>query len=284
MPKFLQNKTLLIIGGNRGIGLSVALHCAQLGAKLIIAARSETELQKSAQEIFLNSGIQVEQCRCDISSEDSVKNLFAFVKDRISSLYGMILTAGVHGELGAFVENSFADWESVININLIGVARAIHQFFPLLKAQNNSRIILFSGGGQGAMHGFSAYVSSKGGIWRLTETLGLELSAHNIFLNAIAPGAVNTRLLDDVLQAGPLKVGQKYYDKVLEQQKTGGESALKAAQLCEYLLSDKAHGLYGKILSAVWDDYNNFVNLPEMSKTDIFCVRRIVDAAGNTRN
>jgi NAD(P)-dependent dehydrogenase (short-subunit alcohol dehydrogenase family) len=127
------------------------------------------------------------------------------------------------------------------------------------------------------MANFSSYVTSKGGIWRLTETLGHELAPENIFINALAPGAVNTKLLDELLAAGPEKVGKGVFEKSVQQKENGGESPEKAAKLVHYLMSEKSKGLYGKILSAVWDDFENFTDLEKLSKSDIYCVRRVVE-------
>ena len=113
--------------------------------------------------------------------------------------------------------------------------------------------------------------------------MGAELATKKIFVNAIAPGAVNTKLLDDLLTAGPEKVGKEFFEKSLAQKEQGGTSPEKAAELALYLLSEKSKGLYGKTLSAVWDPYQDFKDLEKMSTTDIYQVRRVVEADGSTR-
>jgi NAD(P)-dependent dehydrogenase (short-subunit alcohol dehydrogenase family) len=133
---------------------------------------------------------------------------------------------------------------------------------------------LFSGGGQGALPNFSSYVTSKGAIWRLTETVAAEVLENQIYINAIAPGAVNTRFLDDLLKAGPEKVGEAFYRKALEQQKSGGVPPEKATELALYLLSEKSKGLSGKILSALWDPYPSFVDLDKITQSDLYTMRR----------
>ncbi|HRK01875.1 MAG TPA: SDR family oxidoreductase, partial [Oligoflexia bacterium] len=130
---------------------------------------------------------------------------------------------------------------------------------------------------------FSAYTASKGGVWRLTETVAAELAPFGIFVNAIAPGNVNTKFLDDLLAAGPANVGKDLYERSIEQKSKGGNSPFKAADLSSYLISDASVGLYGKIISALWDDYRKFENLEAMSKSDIFTVKRIITSTGSTR-
>ena len=105
----------------------------------------------------------------------------------------------------------------------------------------------------------------------------ISISSENIFLNALAPGAVNTKLLDELLAAGPDKVGKAFFEKSVQQKENGGESPEKAAKLVMYLMSERSRGLYGKTLSAIWDDFENFENLEALSKSDIYCVRRVVE-------
>lgn len=195
----------------------------------------------------------------------------------------MICAAGVYGHIGSFLDSDFKEWEKALDINLKGTALSIHAAAPYFDTKNSARVILFSGGGQGPLPNFSAYAISKGGVWRMTETLGAELAKRNIFLNSIAPGAVNTKLLDELLEAGPERVGKEFYEKSLAQREQGGTSPLKSAELALYLLSEKSTGLYGKTLSAVWDPYKDFKNLEKMSQSDIYQVRRVVDDQGNTR-
>ncbi len=154
-------------------------------------------------------------------------------------------------------------------------------------APTGGRVILWSGGGQAALENFSDYVTGKGGIWRLVETLGVELARKNIYVNAIAPGPVNTQFVDELLQAGPARVGQAFYDKTVQQKNDTSLSPAKTVQLCKYLLSEKSEGLFGKTISALWDDYENWgryrEDLLNLSQSDMFTFKRVVDATGGTR-
>ncbi len=283
MTDSLQGKLVVVTGGARGIGKEIALACAKNRAHVLITARSEGELKTAAQEITAQTGSPCFPLVCDASRAEDSKVLLEAIRKIEVPLYGLICAAGIYGAIGAFADTPFEEWEKAIDINLKGTARTIHALLPLMKKAGGGRIVLFSGGGQASMPNFSSYVTSKGGIWRLTETLAAEFKDSNIYLNSIAPGAVNTRLLDELLSAGPEKVGPEVYKKSLQQKDRGGESADKAAHLCLYLLSDRSKGLFGKTLSAVWDDYLNFENLDEMSRSDLYCVRRVVNSSGGTR-
>lgn len=280
----LQRRHVLVTGGARGIGLSIALAAKKAGAAVTVLARSEPDLEFAQRELqLIRPDVRALALRCDVSSEHEVKAQFANAVAEQGPIYGLICAAGVYGALGAFRDVEFSEWQKTIDINLIGTARSIHCALPHMVSADGARIILFSGGGQGPMPNFSDYVTSKGAIWRLTETLGAELAPQKIFVNAVAPGAVNTRLLDDLLEAGPDRIGRDVYEKSLKQKEAGGQSSEKAAELCLYLLSEKATGLYGKTISAVWDSYHDLKNLDQTSQSDLFCYRRVVDEKGNTR-
>lgn len=272
---------VLITGGGRGIGRAIAEACAEAGYQVAISARSRPELEETAARIQAKGQV----CKafpCDVSSAESVLQLVRSVESELGTLYGLVCAAGIYGEIGPFWQIPIDAWESALDVNLKGTARAVHAALPGMMKQKKGRVILFSGGGQGPLPSFSPYATSKGAIWRLTETLGAELAPFNIFTNAIAPGAVNTTFLENLIAAGPEKVGQEAYQKALDQKKKGGQPPEKAAALCLYLLSERSTGLYGKILSAIWDDYENFAthfgDLEQMSRTDIFSVRRVVES------
>lgn len=276
-----SGKHVFITGGARGIGRAIALGLARDSWKVTVTARTQSDLDETATELkkitkdFLCLKADISN-RAELSA--AIEKSFA----AFGAMDGLICAAAIHGVLGSFAEIPFEEWQKTIEVNLTGTARTIHMCLPKFNPKD-SRVVLFSGGGQGPMPNFSGYVSSKGGIWRMTETLAVELKDRNIFINSIAPGAVNTKLLDNVLAAGPEKVGKEAYEKSLQQKESGGQSSEKAVALCKYLLSEKSKGLYGKTLSAIWDPYEKFENLEALSKSDIFTYRRVVDKNGNTR-
>lgn len=266
----LKGKVIVITGGGRGIGREIGKVCADAGARVILAARSQADLDES-KALF-----PCETVKADVTDAKALAGLMKTA----GSIDGLVCAAGIYGTMGPFVETPFDEWAKAIEINLLGTARTVHAAYPHLK--KGSRVVLFSGGGQGSMNNFSAYTTSKGGIWRLTETLGGELLEKGIYLNAIAPGAVNTKLLDELLEAGPDKVGKEVYEKSLQQKKSGGTSPKKAADLVLWLLGPQSEGLAGKTLSAVWDPYPTF-QAPDLMKSEIFTFRRVVKPDGGTR-
>ena len=132
------------------------------------------------------------------------------------------------------------------------------------------------------MPNFSSYSVSKAGIVRMVETISRELIPHNIDVNAVAPGPVNTNMLDQVLNSNPETVGTEFYNKSQEQKNQGGAGFDKAIELINYLSSSKSDGLTGKIISALWDNYKDWnKNLNQIVESDVYTLRRIT---GRDRN
>jgi 3-oxoacyl-[acyl-carrier protein] reductase len=164
-----------------------------------------------------------------------------------------------------------------IQINLFGSVLMCRAVLPWLKKQRSGKIIQLSGGGAtNPMPNISAYAVSKAAIIRFAETIAEEVRDYNIDVNAIAPGALNTRMLDEVLAAGPEKVGQAFYEKSLKQRESGGAGLIKAAELAVFLASAASNGITGKLISAMWDDWEHWPeHLEELNKSDAYTLRRI---------
>jgi 3-oxoacyl-[acyl-carrier protein] reductase len=117
---------------------------------------------------------------------------------------------------------------------------------------------------------------------RFTETLAVETADARIDVNAVAPGALNTRMLDQVLASGPEQVGPNYYHRSLKQKEEGGASIENAAALCTFLLSSESDGISGLLISAVWDPWKELAKHKEqLGKSDIYRLRRILPSDRN---
>jgi NAD(P)-dependent dehydrogenase (short-subunit alcohol dehydrogenase family) len=122
----------------------------------------------------------------------------------------------------------------------------------------------------------SAYATSKAAVVRFAETLAEEVRKYHIDVNAVAPGALNTRLLDEVLEAGPARVGRDFYDQMVKVKAQGGTPLGVGASLCVFLASSQSDGITGKLISAVWDPWQEFHrHLDDLNLTDVYTLRRI---------
>lgn len=180
--------------------------------------------------------------------------------------------------MGRLEDSIWDDWVDAVRVNLFGTALMCRAIIPVLRRRGHGKIINLSGGGATQpLPRISAYAASKAAVVRLTETLALELHDARVDVNAIAPGALNTRLLDEILAAGPEKVGPELYERSIEQQEKGGTPLETGAALAVFLASAQSDGISGRLLSAVWDDWRNLSRWREkLARSDVYTLRRIV--------
>jgi len=247
---------------------------------VLLCARTADDLEGAAEGVRAAAapGAQVFAERADVSSEADVGRLAEVIKKQFGKLDILVSNAGVYGPKGAVDEVSWSDWSQAISINLLGTVLCCRAFLPLLRHATRGKILLVSGGGATKPLPFlSAYAASKAAVVRFGETLAEELRDAGIDVNSIAPGALNTRLLEEVLSAGPEKVGQSFYEASLRQKESGGTPPERGAELCVYLASSESDGITGKLISAVWDPWTDFAaHRQDLQKTDVFTLRRIV--------
>lgn len=276
----LQTKCAVITGASQGFGLEVAKQFVQEGADVVICARSAALLQLAKQELLeLAAGrSKVLTQVCDVAKADEVDALIATTLKEIGKIDILVANAGVYGPKGPIEEVDWDEWSLAIDINLKGTVLQCKSVLPHFKQRRAGKIIVLSGGGATKPMPFlSAYAASKAAVVRFAETLAEEVKKFGIDVNTVAPGALNTRLLNEVLQAGPEKVGEMFYQQSLEQQQQGGTPLSVGASLCVFLASEHSNRITGKLISAVWDPWQKLPTLiDDLNQTDIYTLRRIV--------
>ncbi len=270
----LLNKVVLLTGASRGIGRRLALTLAKAGANLALLARNEAALVELAREIGAQGG-KVIPLAADISFPEAIPAALEQVQRKLGEVDILINAAGRQAPIGPFSENDLAAWEHTLKVNLLGPVHLIHAVLPAMMARCRGKIINFSGGGATAPRpNFSAYAVSKAALVRLTETLAEELKPYNIQVNAVAPGAVNTRMLDEIMAAGA-KAGAEYR-QALERARNGGTPVELVCNLILFLASDAAGGLTGKLISAPHDPWAEWAGKDdELNATPLFTIRRL---------
>ena len=270
-----RDQVVLITGAGRGIGRSIACAFAREGASLALVARSQTEIDQVARELS-SSGVHCLARPADVSYRSAAESAVQAVLARFGRLDVLINAAGVYGPIGPLVENNLDDWVQAIEINLLGTLYCLRAVLPHMLSRGTGVVINFSGGGAvSPFPRFSAYSASKAAVVRLTETVAEEVRDRGVRINAIAPGAVNTRLLDQVLVAGQA-AGPEFYAKSLEQKRSGGTSPEIAAELALFLASPAAAAITGRLISAVWDDWKSLPRrVQELDHSALFTLRRI---------
>jgi len=276
----LKGKYALVTGGSQGLGKSVAKAFLEEKASVLICARDENELAQAKEELGngLGEGQKIITHVADVSKVDQMDSLFDYAYSQFPSLDILVGNAGIYGPKGCIEDVDWTQWVEAININLLGLVYSCRKVLPDFKKQKKGKILILAGGGATSpMPRISSYAASKAGVVRFAETLAKEVAGFGIDVNSIAPGALNTRLLYEVLDAGPEKVGEDFYKKAIMQEKEGGASMDDAMALCVFLASSESDGITGRLISAVWDPWKEFPeHLGEIVNSDIYTLRRIV--------
>ena len=211
-------------------------------------------------------------------SRRGVERLVELALERFPDLTILVNNAGVYGPKGTLDQiDDWADWVRAIEINLIGSALTARALFGHFVGRGYGKVVQLSGGGATKpMPALSAYAASKAAVVRFAETLAEELRPSRVDVNALAPGALNTRMLDEVIAAGPERVGEDFYESAMEQQRSGGASLRDAAALAVWMASAASDGVTGKLISAVWDPWAELpAHRPDLAG-DVYTLRRIL--------
>jgi NAD(P)-dependent dehydrogenase (short-subunit alcohol dehydrogenase family) len=276
----LTDRSAIITGANQGLGRAIAAEFVKAGAGVLLTARNEEMLRAVQKELkdLARPGRPVEVMRADVSNPQDCASTVRRAVEVLPDLAVLVNNAGVYGPKGAIEDVDWDEWVEAIEINLFGLVRMCREIIPVLRQKGYGKIINLSGGGAtNPLPRISAYAASKAAVVRMTDTLAEELRDAKVDVNAIAPGALNTRLLDEVLEAGPEKVGRQFYERSLKQQKEGGAPLEKGAQLAVFLASSASDGITGRLISALWDDWKNLPSKREqLAKGDVYTLRRIV--------
>ena len=275
----LKGKSAIITGANQGLGKEIALHFVREGASVSLCARKEDTLKQAIKELEAIKGPEqiIAGMKTDVSVLNDVKSFVEFSAKALGKIDCLVNNAGIYGPKGTVEFVDLDAWEATFNINVMGIFMMCQETIPYLKKSKTGRIINLSGGGAtNPLPGLSAYAATKAAVVRFTETLALELKDDNIFVNAIAPGALNTGMLDEIINDGKGKVPDAFYERALKQRESGGTPLNKGAELCVYLASDESEGVTGKLISAVWDDWANLHKHLKELDSDIYALRRIV--------
>lgn len=276
----LSGRTALITGASQGLGLEIARSYLQAGAAAVcICGRDRLALDRASEELaaLAGTGQRVIAALADVSAPADVERLVTFALGELGELTILVNNAGVYGPKATVEKADWAEWTRAIEINLYGSvlpARALAGHFA---SRGYGKIVQLSGGGAtGPLVALSAYAASKAAVVRFAETLALELREHHVDVNAIAPGALNTRMLEEILEAGPAAVGQAFYDRAVEQRRSGGVPLVRGAELAVFLGSQASDGITGKLLSAVWDPWQQLPAHRDDLESDVYTLRRIV--------
>ena len=271
---------LVVTGSSTGIGRALVERLLSRGHHVWGLARSDQS------EFAAQHPTHFRASRCDVANWAEVERAAADVTAAWPQLDGLIACAGLQGEIGRTLAADPTRWSATVRANLDGTFHALRAFAPLLgRAPRRAKIVCFSGGGATKPRtNFSAYGVAKTGVVRLVETIAEEERGRPLDINAVAPGAIHTRLTDEVLALGADVVGAGEYAAALKQKAAGHAPLEKALGLVEWLLSPASDGISGRLLAAPWDPWPTLdQHAAELAGSDIYTLRRIVpDERGKT--
>ncbi|WBA43777.1 3-ketoacyl-ACP reductase [Hymenobacter canadensis] len=189
----IAGKNALVTGAGKGIGRAVAIALAQEGVHVALLARTETQLQDVAKEIEA-LGVKAVVLAADIADRAAVEAAVAQATEALGSIDILINNAGI-GTFAKLVDMDPAEWEHIIQVNLMGTYYATRAVLPGMIARETGDIInVASTAGQRGAATTSAYSASKFAVLGLTESLMQEVRKHNIRVSALTPSTVATDL------------------------------------------------------------------------------------------
>ncbi len=282
MTDVLRGRSAVITGASQGLGLAIARAYVEAGARVLICSRDTSMLERAREELaeLAGSGEAVHSVAADVSKPADVKRL----AERALTLFGrvqiLVNNAGVYGPMGSIDAVDWTEWVRAVEINVYGSVLPVRALLPQFKEQRYGKIIQLSGGGAtNPLPRITAYAASKAAIVRFAESLAVDVREHGIDVNAMAPGALDTRLLDEALRAGPERLGAAFHDRMLRVKEGAATPLETGAALGVFLASAASDGITGRLISAAWDPWEELPqHRSDLDGTDVYTLRRIVPA------
>jgi NAD(P)-dependent dehydrogenase (short-subunit alcohol dehydrogenase family) len=234
---------VLVTGALTGIGRATAIAFAQEGARIVISGRRDEEGKSFVAELR-KIGQEAEFVRADVRHENDVRNLVDKTLERFGRLDAAVNNAGTEGKTGPLAEQTAESYAATFDTNVLGTLLSIKHELRVMQAQGSGSIInLSSTMGQRGAPGASLYAASKHAVEGLTKVAALEGAAFNVRVNAVAPGPIDTEMLNRFTGSADRKVG---LIASLPLKRAGKPDEI--AQAIVFLASDKASFITGQIL------------------------------------
>jgi NAD(P)-dependent dehydrogenase (short-subunit alcohol dehydrogenase family) len=280
MTYSLEKRAAVITGASQGLGLAIARAYVTAGASVLMCARDAEGIERARHSLeeIARPGQIVSAMPADVSDEGDVWRLVDEAERRFPQIHVLVNNAGVYGPMGTIEDVDWRAWTRAMEINIYGSVLPCRALMPHFRRHRYGKIVQLSGGGAtNPLPRVSAYAASKAAIVRFAESLALEGADANVDVNSIAPGALDTRLLDEVIAAGPDRVGRAFYDRMVITKQGGSTPLSVGADLAVFLGSAASDGITGRLISAVWDPWQELPDRrADLDGRDIYTLRRIV--------
>lgn len=196
------DKVVIITGGGSGLGRAAALSIAQQGGKLVLVDMNKNSLEDTKKEILAAAPeAQIEIVEANVTNEEEVKNYVQFTIDKFGKIDGFFNNAGIEGKQNLTEEFGSDEFDKVVSVNLNGVFYGMKHVLKVMKEQGYGSIVnTASVGGIRGVGNQSGYAASKHGVVGLTRNSGIEYGQFGVSINAIAPGAIMTPMVEGSLK------------------------------------------------------------------------------------
>lgn len=273
----MRNSWVVITGASRGLGANLTNHFWNAGWNIALVSRDECALSRTIAQLIDRPEQSALAFKCDLSKPIEVNQLVEKLSNQLPHLDALINNAAIHGPIGPFLENDPILWAEAIQVNLLAPVTLCKGLIGLMYKVGGGSIVNLSGGGATSPRAnFTAYATAKTGLVRFSETLALEVRSRNIRVNCISPGAMKTALLEEVVSSGEGVAGKKEFSIASKVFLEGGASMDKVADLVFFLAGNAAQKISGKLISAVWDNWDVWPeHINELDQSDVYTLRRI---------
>ena len=238
-----QGKVVIITGAAQGIGAAIAEGFAKRGAILALADLNEALAAKLAAQLVSKYGVSCMSGLIDVASPQLVKAFFEKVIEKHQRIDVLVNNAGICQKVKNFEETTEAEWNQILQVNLMGTVNCSNAVIPTFKKQTSGSIInLGSLAGQvGGIAVAAPYAASKAAVMCVTKSLAKYLAPYQVTVNAVAPGFIETEMLDQMTdaakEAGKAQIPFGRYGKTEE-----------IANTVAFLASEKASYITGQVI------------------------------------
>jgi len=201
----ISGRNIVVTGAAQGVGLGIVQELLGQGANVIMLDRNAERLSASAEQARDDSSGTVLSFTADVTSTNDVRNAFESAQAELGSLHGLVNNAGII-RLGAAAESTTDDWQSQMNVNVVGVVNCCNAFRDFCDG-SGSIVNIASNAGKVGYPNMAAYNASKAAVINLTRTLAAEW-APDINVNAVCPGGVLTPMLEHVADVVGERIGE----------------------------------------------------------------------------
>ena len=236
----MTQKRVLVTGSSRGIGRAIAIRLGADGYHVVVHCRSQRDQAEAVKTLIEQAGGSASILQFDVADRCLASAALEADMEQNGAYYGVVCNAGIARD-NAFPAMSGEDWDAVIHTNLDAFYNVLNPvIMPMVRRRAPGRIVTLSSvSGLMGNRGQVNYSAAKAGIIGATKALAIELAKRNITVNCVAPGLINTEMLDEAPVEEALK---------LIPMRRAGEPE-EVASLVSYLLSDQAGYITRQVIS-----------------------------------